>query len=505
MKKDQNNLTFETENLEIDWISFNLEDLKESNHWEDIAKYLFNVCSFNISFMEAKNPAASKKLFVDKKNNYECNFEKGNNPYWKGFQLSFSGKNAAYFYSLVKKKLFKWSIIDLQLTTLALGRLDIQYVRKPKKTDASVKDFFDKTSNQVEMQKTRSVINTAPRGGSPKLLKIGKRSSPRHYRIYETDMGLKFEFEIKGILAKSFQDYLFLNQLETFEKEVIKEFYKHSRLILPLTESYTDWLIAYLRKTRKRENRSLALVSTYLKSTLSENADERANLFKLFQFLSFVNSLKEDQRVKKNLSSQIYYQIDFRLQEFIDFLGLKNSYYQIKKTKDFFDLFYDLQRQQKIMNQIDENGFRSYVLFPVLSIEKSGKSNCWTISISIAEQLFFYLYPYLLPLEFVRVQNKLDSEVKKELWHVMSNVSAKKNLALRDFLSRFAVSNSMRTQIKKKIIELLELLERENCINSEFRLMEDNEDSGKKILLKDLNVGVLKKIEYIQFFEAEPK
>ena len=66
--------------------------------------------------------------------------------------------------------------------------------------------------------------------------------------------------------------------------------------------------------------------------------EDKKCVFRLFQFLSF------SQRYfisEKDLLSQKYYLIEFRVKDFMDFMEIKNkNYYQLKKTLNFLD---DLQ------------------------------------------------------------------------------------------------------------------------------------------------------------------
>lgn len=64
-------------------------------------------------------------------------------------------------------------------------------------------------------------------------MRIGNRSSSNYYRVYkkinddlysERSNGLKFELELKNRLVKSFQKFLFHNDLEEFEARLVKHF-----------------------------------------------------------------------------------------------------------------------------------------------------------------------------------------------------------------------------------------------------------------------------------------
>jgi hypothetical protein len=264
--------------------------------------------------------------------------------------ISNLASEAKNFYGLLQKQAFDWTVFELDSTSL--GRFDINYLRQPKRTDLSEEIFFQETIQKLEEKKrTYSLDNLSH---SSKILSIGKRASSRFYQIYtlKKETTLKFEFEIKGTTAKSFQDDLFSNRLEDFEQKVSDLFYKHSKGLLPVENSYTDWLLVHYRKTRKRKDRNIGLVTTYLESTLSKNQSDRERLWKLFQLLTFIHNLKDSQKVRKVLRHQVYYEISFQLQDFVQFTGVKKNQYQLKKAKAFLETFYNFQKTQGVINQI---------------------------------------------------------------------------------------------------------------------------------------------------------
>lgn len=48
---------------------------------------------------------------------------------WIGTQILFSGKNAAYFYKLIKTHEFDWSLLKFDEHTLSLGPIDLDKIR----------------------------------------------------------------------------------------------------------------------------------------------------------------------------------------------------------------------------------------------------------------------------------------------------------------------------------------------------------------------------------------
>jgi hypothetical protein len=493
--KPEIRINFKTENFVVDWIGFSL---KGSDRLKSIGEYLFHCAKFNVRQKIAGQSSNSEIVLWDNANEFKCVFVEIEASYWQGSLLNFSGKSAAHFYDLLQKQTLDLTFLDLKSTNLT--RLDINYQRRSKKTDPSQDEFFQEAVKKLE-KTDRYISYNSKKSSGDRILRIGRRPSPRFYRIYSTKDGLKFEFEIKGRTVKSFQEDLFYNRLEDFEKNVSEHFYEYSKRLLPATNSYTDWLIIYRRKVKKETNPKTALVTTYLKSSLSKNQSERDALWKFFQLVTFIGSLKDAQKTKKILSHQVYYEINFQLQEFVQFTGVRTNMYQLKKAKEFLEIFYNLQKNQGVINQISETSFRSFVAFPALSLRKIGKAHKWTVSFSMAEEFYFYRYPFIFPIEFTKFQGKHDMQIKVELVHAMSRINLKKRLDVEDFLAQFLVSNSVKATIKEKILYLFNLLQKEKCIESEFVIIDK---FGSTISVAKLSISLLTKARYLYFFERKP-
>jgi len=104
--------------------------------------------------------------------------------FWQGTQMIFTGKNAAQFYRLIKAQEFQWSILNLENTNL--GRFDIHYFLISELANQTnlVQDFFLKSKDRAQAE---GIVATS----DSKLLKIGHRSSPNHYRVYLKEKKVK--------------------------------------------------------------------------------------------------------------------------------------------------------------------------------------------------------------------------------------------------------------------------------------------------------------------------
>jgi len=292
------------------------------------------------------------------------------------------------------------------------------------------------------------------------ILRIGSRKSPNHYRVYEAPNGLRFELEMKKPIP---QDFLFIDHLKNFEDKLTRHFYTHSKKILILDDSYTDWLIDYSRKTDKDKPIN-SLVTSYLTSNNLQTIENEKRVFRLLQFLSFSRRYST---YEKDLFSQKYYVIQFPVREFMDFLKIENkNHYQLKKVIDFL---HDLQNNIPPVTIFSDNYFRSAASIPFVEIQKEHKS--LVAKVLIAEQLYWYHYPFSFPSSFISYQTNHELKVKLRIIQCMSTNSLEKVFHATDFLEQFNLSTQKQAHIKKLIVESFHQLQEDNRIQNQFKLI----------------------------------
>ena len=146
----KNKLSFESENLVVDYISFNIDGYVQITYLRKIASYLFESFSFNATFR--RDQLNQREIFFSNdKNSYEVSFRHYDyNPkaksFWEGTKVDFTGENATYLYSTIKQQKFDWKIFDL--TNLTLARIDVNYLRESK-----IIELFSNFSNWFEKRK----------------------------------------------------------------------------------------------------------------------------------------------------------------------------------------------------------------------------------------------------------------------------------------------------------------------------------------------------------------
>jgi hypothetical protein len=479
----QNKLTFASQNLVVDYISFNIPG---PDNRKSIAKYLFEKFNFNSTFVKGQNETA-KSWFYLPRNQHQVSFRQlehdpSSKSFWEGTTIHFSGTNAAQFYGIIQAQKFDWDI--LKLKNVSLGRLDLHYFRQSKAGDSNqeVENFMEKSCQMIRA-KSKRIQASWMRTKKGCLMRIGNRSSSNFYRVYQKKKeinysvhseimdGLQFELELKKEGIKSFQEFLFANQIEEFEKRLTKHFFNQSGKYFVLNFCYTDWLAKTLRKIIEKPKLNSGLVTDYLgKSELNSFVDKEY-FFQVLQFLSFIRNLKG---IKQFVDDQIYYLIEFPVADFQRFLRRNpKSSYQRSKLLDFL---ISLQTLPPLIEKFSDIEFRSSVMFPLFKLRKQGRS--WVLRIAIGEQLYFYNYPFIFSDSLLHFQNKFDLIVKLEIIQVFSTNSLEKRFPVENFIHQFP--KKKRAQIKKLIIELLDELQKSKLIESNFNIVL-KKGSSKKV------------------------
>jgi hypothetical protein len=91
---------------------------------------------------------------------------------------------------------------------------------------------------------------------------------------------------------------------------------------------------------------------------------------------------------------------------------------------------------------------------------QKGKQNSWIVEVWIADELFYYAYPFILPDLFQRKLTKLQLEVQFHVIRTFSSFDIKKTFYFKEFLQAYpsTLNNQQITSIKRYFIQLMEIL-----------------------------------------------
>jgi hypothetical protein len=142
------------------------------------------------------------------------------------------------------------------------------------------------------------------------------------------------------------------------------------------------------------------------------------------------------------------------------------NYCQLKNLSAFF---IELQRNLLIQSFTDSE-YRGLVTIPEVKFEKS-KQNSWIVKVWIAEELFYYDHPFLLPI-FSKQRITKD---QFEVIQVFSSINLQKIIFTREFLDSYSavLSNQRTTKIKKLFLQFGGFLKEHDLIESNYKIISD--------------------------------
>ena len=488
-------LNFQSENLVVDWISFNIQGLPDPRRIADgLSKH------FTPHVLMDDVPRIGY-YGLNKKYKVSIRQYTGSKGYWVGTKIIFSGKDAAHFYKLIKTQKFDWKILMIDQHTLSLGRIDLYFSRTNgfndtlKSFDAFLVDSRTQIQNHTTTRHIR--LQDFPDG---KVLKVNRRNNSLHYRVYQKDQGVRFELEFKHRQTQLVQNYLFNNQLDIFEDKLVLQFFKYSGQVLRLDYQYTDWIVDFRRKYRLVNPSNPTLLTSYLKNRIMSEEEEK-RLFHLLQFLSFIKSLeltplKDCKRL--SVKKQNYYRLKFPLSKFVKFTGIQFS--NKSDRKKLIGYFKQLHKLDPIVKEFSDGAFRSYVCFLYAECENpSGKA--WFVEVAAAEELFWFPYPFQLPKSFLISGQKNDLRLKIQFMKALAVSAQEKTLDLQEFFNKINVPNKYLIGIKESIVQLLKELVKDKIIHNQLEIVLKS-DKKKEILIKSLTAfDITRRIKYLKFTE----
>lgn len=119
--------------------------------------------------------------------------------------------------------------------------------------------------------------------------------------------------------------------------------------------------------------------------------------------------------------------------EFQDPTVKSTNYYQLKKTKEFFQQI----QTGAFITSFSDTSFQSLVLIPQVNFEKCPKQKCWIGGVYVVEELFYYNYPFSLPNFFQQKLTKYELEVRFKFYQVFNSVSIEKEFRVQEFLNSY--------------------------------------------------------------------
>lgn len=488
-QKMNHRLSFESEQLTVDWISFAFSSL-DSDQQQKLTNYLSSI-GFN-SYLKSKKEKNAPKEILQKEleNNFQALLIVESTRYWHGTLLQFSGENAAQFYQQVKTLGIDWKFFS----DAKLSRLDLCYTLETPIDKDEIRSFF----HECRLKSPLKTISHDETKHGTHVLRLGSRTSNRFFRIYTKGKNqLRFEHEMKGDWIKEYTNMLMDNSWENFENKLSQKFFHYFGKYLRLESKYLVWLAIKLQAIQVKPASSLTFNTDYLTS-IQELNDQK----ELIQFLKFLQYVKDLDYSLDFLGSTKYRSITFPISSFINFQqpSLKTiSSYQMKKFQAFFEKLH----KSCIVSMFDDNKFQSLVSVPKAEISKEGHQ--WMVTVWIVDVLFYYNYPFSFPDLFPDKLSKSQFAVQFEVLQIFSSQTVEKTFDVKGFIENYpsVLSNQGVRQIKQYFIDSVNLLQRNNLIQPTFKVFRNrNIEYVDQLTTQNISEGFII-YEKLNLFEPE--
>lgn len=184
------------------------------------------------------------------------------------------------------------------------------------------------------------------------------------------------------------------------------------------------------------------------------------------------------------LGSTAYRLCVFKVKDFLKYINPSvdpKNHYQLKKVLSFLE---ELQTNS-IIKSFSDTEYRSLVTIPDLKLTKSNKTG-WIVEVWIAEELFYYSHPFLLP--YTRKKKTMDEfEVQFKMIEVFSSISIEKVFLIKEFLESYPskVRNSRITNIKREFIKWVKVFTESGVIENDYKIIQD----GKYYSTEELTIN----------------
>jgi len=491
---NQEKMTFKSHKLQVDFLTLSMENVSNIKKIQEFANYLFKNSGFNCFLSEGNTRKITQTLFQNLATKDTAIIRIN---YWRVTVIEFPGQSGQKLYQLLKSRQLDWKFFPRQ--SLNLTRFDLCYpLIKTDTFDSRELDQFLIESRKHILDKTQTRTVKLINNKKGVILGINKRSNPRYVRVYETQSTIRFELELKNSALKDVKEKLFSYQFDDFESRLTQLYFHYIKKFFNLDSCFVTWLIDFIRKDYGNQARTQLVLATEYFTNITcifENQSSE-RVYHLLQFLNFIKTLNREDCTQHLLEGKSYFVHTFLLNDFINFIGIKNIKTQRFKTREYFS---QLLKNDPIIEQFEDCSFRVFATFLYSSVYK--KSNRWFVRVYINEDLYKYVYPFVLSKSFRNYDNKTDCILKLKLIRSISVKSTKKVFYLSQFLEQLKLSGRRIVNVKQDLIFLIQEIVQQGIIQSKLELVHKNGNIQQldqdQLTIKKLNL----RVKHLVFYE----
>ena len=478
-------MSFKKHDLQIDNLSFNIQDKAQINCISDYLATYFACSTFYY------DKSTKERFTLASVKPHTCvaqfNVNEVSGGWWNGCTLRFNGKHALRFYNLVKTQGFDASIFNTD--KLTLGRIDLKYDYLLLSNDPSAKRFLQEVDSCLQSKDITSKM-------SNQLLRVWTRkNTAQYFRAYVRSDGknLRFELELKRDLAKAYQHSFFRQDFAEFEQCYTQLFYNKIARIFKYHLNHT-YLSPFVDNLRKLRSYHLDLTHSFLVTYLSDKyptINNHSYIENFYTFVQLVNYLKLLDPEQLNDSLNLTY-FTFPLNDFIrQTKNVSPSPYQFKKYKAFFN---SLTSSISYTQNFSDEEFKSSAVFPRVQFVKVKR--VIFVELFVLPNLLTYTYPYQLPTIFTTYHDKYQLYAQTIFIQAMANTALTKKIDLTYIKTNYSRKSSL--QIRKHLVLLFQEGQKIGIIETSLLIIKKD---GQKICLENLTTNTLSRAEVILFKE----
>lgn len=130
------------------------------------------------------------------------------------------------------------------------------------------------------------------------------------------------------------------------------------------------------------------------------------------------------------------------------------------------EFFNELQKNS-LIRFFSDKAYHGLVTIAEINLNK-GQYNSW-----VAEELFYYSHPFLLPDLFQKKLTKHEFNIAFQVLRIYSSVDIEKIFDINHFFQTYpsTLNNKTKTEIKKYFIKCIQILEEHELIDSKYKII----------------------------------
>nr|QYB19241.1 hypothetical protein [Climaconeis cf. scalaris]QYB19336.1 hypothetical protein [Climaconeis cf. scalaris] len=123
------------------------------------------------------------------------------------------------------------------------------------------------------------------------------------------------------------------------------------------------------------------------------------------------------------------------------------------------------------MTSFSDTHFQSLVAVPLVKFNKVQKF--WVGQVWLAQELFYYKYPFYLPDLFQRKLTKDEFEVQVQVFKIFSSENIQKIFLIKEVFQNYksCLSNQQKTKMKGYFIQSVKVFQKHHLVENNYKII----------------------------------